>query len=70
MDTLQKRLKVARVVADMTQEQLALKAGVSRATIAMLEANEGRQVRSETLIKIASALNVSTDSLLGVVEHA
>jgi transcriptional regulator with XRE-family HTH domain len=70
MDTLQKRLKIARVTAGMTQKQLAEKADVSRATIAMLETDEGRDVRGETLVKIATALQVTPGELLGMVEHA
>ena len=70
MDTLQKRLKVARIMAEMTQKQLAEKAGVSRATIAMLETDKSRDIRGETLVKIATALQVTPGELLGMVEHA
>ena len=70
MDTLQKRLKVARIMAEMTQKQLAEKAGVSRATIAMLETDESRDIRGETLVKIATALQVTPGELLGMVKHA
>lgn len=52
-----KVLKMKRVEADLTQEELSKKAGVSRATICAIEAGASRKVNIETLRKLAKALN-------------
>lgn len=51
----------------LTQNQLATMSGVSRDKIYYAEINkQGRRIQVEDLVKIAKALNVSTDYLLGV----
>lgn len=57
-------LKRLRSKQKLTQEDLANKVGVSRATIAGYE-TKGKKPPYSTLIKIAKALNCSIDYLLG-----
>lgn len=52
-------IKKIRIDRDMTQEELASKAGVSRQTICTLENNEGMSAKVGTLVKLASALDVN-----------
>lgn len=47
----------------LTQEDLAKKSGVGTATIARIEAGQG--ARLSTLRKLAEALDVTADQLLG-----
>ena len=57
-----KRMKIARVECDLTQEQLADKVGVTRQTIGLIEA--GNYNPSISLcIEICKALNKSLDEL-------
>lgn len=62
-----KRMKVARVECDLTQEQLADKVGVTRQTIGLIEA--GKYNPSISLcIDICKALNKSLDELFWPME--
>ena len=57
-----KRMKIARIECDLTQEQLAEKIGVARQTIGLIEA--GNYNPSISLcIEIGKALNKSLDEL-------
>lgn len=57
-----KRMKIARIECDLTQEQLAEKIGVARQTIGLIEA--GNYNPSISLcIEICKALNKSLDEL-------
>lgn len=57
-----KRMKIARVECDLTQEQLAEKIGVARQTIGLIEA--GKYNPSISLcIEICKALNKTLDEL-------
>ncbi|MBE6982884.1 MAG: helix-turn-helix transcriptional regulator [Ruminococcaceae bacterium] len=47
----------------MTQEELAEKSGVSRGTISALESGVERTTTTKTLLKIASALDLTVDQL-------
>lgn len=60
---LGKEIKKKRRLAALTQEQLAEKTDLSVTYIGMLERGE-RIPGLETLIKIADALNATTDELL------
>lgn len=62
------RLKKLRQQKKLTQTEFANKIGISRGTYAHYEINK-RQPDYETLIKIASFFNVSTDFLLGVTDN-
>ena len=62
------RVKLARVENDLTQAQLAEKAGVTRQTIGLIEA--GRFNPSLKLcIAIAKALNKTLDDLFWIEEE-
>ena len=62
-----KKMKIARIDCDLTQEQLAEKIGVSRQTIGLIEA--GNYNPSISLcIDICKALNKTLDELFWVEE--
>jgi len=62
-----KRMKIARIECDLTQEQLAEKVGVTRQTIGLIEA--GKYNPSISLcIDICKALNKTLDDLFWVEE--
>jgi transcriptional regulator with XRE-family HTH domain len=63
---LGRRIAAARELADLTQQGLAQKAGLTQATIGRIEKGRKPGVRVETLVAIAQALRVSADSLLGL----
>jgi transcriptional regulator with XRE-family HTH domain len=50
--------------AEMTQAELAKKAGVSRATINRIEQGHAESVTFETVNRLARALNVDADVLV------
>jgi transcriptional regulator with XRE-family HTH domain len=54
----------ARTKANLTQEQLAVKAGSSFATINRLEAGKIRDPRFSTISKVAAALDVDVAELV------
>jgi transcriptional regulator with XRE-family HTH domain len=62
-------LRRAREAARLSQYQLADISGVSRPTIAAIEMGSPRNVKSETILKLAQALNISTGELLGTSGH-
>lgn len=57
------KIKELREQRGLTQEELALKSGVSRATIWALECGEDKVTTTKTLFNIATALNVKMDDL-------
>ena len=59
-----KILKVFRIQANLTQEELAKKADISRVNIAMLESGKQPTAKSDIIIKLAKALNVDPGVLL------
>ena len=62
---LGRRIAAARQLLDITQAQLAERAGLTQVTIARIERGTVKGFRVETLFAIADALDVSMDSLLG-----
>ena len=60
-----KRLKELRKLNSLTQTQLAVALGVTKATVSYYEKEE-RTPSPEMLVRIASVFHVSTDYLLGV----
>lgn len=63
-----KRMKIARIECDLTQEQLADKVGVARQTIGLIEA--GNYNPSISLcIEICKALNKTLDDLFWVEDE-
>ena len=63
--TFAERLRAIREDKGLSGKELATAAGVKYHTFLSYE-NQGREPKQETLIKIAAALNVSIDELLGV----
>jgi DNA-binding XRE family transcriptional regulator len=61
--TVQLRIKELRSSANMTQEELAEKAGLSRQAVAKAESEEYGAVSSKTLLKVANALEVKVTDL-------
>lgn len=59
-----KNLAKIRKEKKLTQEGLARKANISYHTVIKLESGGIKNPKAETILKLASALNVSTDSLL------
>ena len=57
------RLKEVRLEKRMTQEELAEKSSVSRPTIVSIERNEANDVKASTMLKLATALDVSVDTI-------
>ena len=64
---LSKRIKEARKMKNLTQEQLAALVGTKKATISNYE-NEHSTPSNKMLSSLANALNVTSDYLLGRVE--
>lgn len=62
---LGKRIQQARNEQNMTREELAERAGISTTFCANLECGN-KMVSVDSLVKLANALNVSADYLLGV----
>ncbi|PRX18098.1 transcriptional regulator with XRE-family HTH domain [Orenia metallireducens] len=63
-----KRIRQLRKEHKLTQQQLADKIGVGRATIAGYE-TKGKEPGYDTLKKLAEIFNVSTDYLLGHTDN-
>lgn len=57
------RIKDVREAQKMTQEELAEKSGVSRGTISALENGSERATSTQTLLRIAKALNTSVECI-------
>lgn len=60
---LQYKIKMMREKKKMTQEILSEKAGVSRAIISRLESGEEVVTTTETLLKIANALECKVSEI-------
>jgi len=60
---LSKRLQWLRREAGLSQEELAERAGISRVTIARIEAGE-QSPRYETLVRLAKSLQIPLERLL------
>lgn len=63
------KLKEAREEKRMTQEELALKSGVTRQTIISIETDPGYNPTFKTLVKLADALETTVDKIF-FTEHA
>ena len=57
------RIREIREQAGLTQEELSIKSGVSRATIWALECGDNKVTTTKTLFNIATALGVQMDDL-------
>ena len=56
------KIKEAREIARMSQEELAEKSGISRTTISQLENNKG-DCNLKTLAKLAAALGTTVNAI-------
>ncbi len=63
--SLGKKVKSLRKMRGISQNQLAKKVGVKQATLSRLEAGLAKQMKSEALARVATALGVTTDYLFG-----
>lgn len=63
MIRLHYKVKEIRTKNGFTQEELSRKSGVSRAIISKLESNEEVVTSTDTLKRIANALNVSVSAI-------
>jgi transcriptional regulator with XRE-family HTH domain len=66
---LGKRLERARQARGMTQEQLATASGIKQSHISRLENDDIKDIKGVTLRRLARALRVTTDELLGMHEE-
>lgn len=64
MNTIGSKIKKLRLEKDMTQEELAVKAGIPYATLIKIEGGAVKNPTINTLQKLAQALEVSVDELL------
>ena len=62
---LGKRVLLRRRDLHLTQKELAEQAGISANTIARLERGGVQDLRGNAIVRLADALGVSTDYLLG-----
>jgi transcriptional regulator with XRE-family HTH domain len=60
-----RRLRLARERRHLTQEELSVKAGVPAVMISHFETGVRQSASADTLVKLADALNVTVDFLLG-----
>ncbi|MFJ9374452.1 helix-turn-helix domain-containing protein [Streptomyces sp. NPDC101455] len=65
MTTIGDRIRSLREFRDLTQEQLADRAGVSVDTVRMLEQNRRQTARIDTIRNLARALDVQLERLVG-----
>jgi transcriptional regulator with XRE-family HTH domain len=63
------RLKKARKKREMTQAELSEKSGVATTSIAQFEIGS-RLPSAENILKLALALKVSTDNLMGMPDYS
>ncbi len=68
MSTLGERLSAVRERQGLTQGQVARRARLPQQAISRLERGERSHVRSDVLVRLAIALDVSADVLLGLLD--
>lgn len=59
---MRNKIKIIRAEKGMTQEQLAIKAGISRTSLALIE-NEKVVPDGVTIVKLVSALNIPANKI-------
>lgn len=65
MGVLQDRIKSTRLNRGITLKELAIKLGVKEATAQRYESGEIKNIKHETVVSIADALDVSPSYLMG-----
>ena len=70
MNTLGERLSAVRERRGLTQGEVARRAHLPQQAISRLERGERHHVRSDVLARLAIALDVSADVLLGLRDNA
>lgn len=60
-----KNLRVERAKLNITQEELSRMSGVNRPTISLIENDKMRDLKLNTVIKLAKALNITVSELIG-----
>ena len=68
MESLGDRIANLRKELDINQKELATKVGITEASLSRYE-NNLREPKSEIIVRLAKALETSTDYLLGVNEN-
>ena len=66
--TFGEKVKQRRVQMQMNQKELAEAAEITQATISRIESGLVRQLKSEALKRLAIALDVSADYLVGITD--
>lgn len=64
-----KALRKLRISRGLSQRELAVKAGMTAASVSYIETGAVKSPRLETRLKLSIALGVSRDELLGVSEE-
>ena len=68
-ENFNENLKEARLKSGLSQKDLSENIGVAKSTYSLYESGK-REPNVDTIKKIASALNVSADTLLGIDEES
>jgi transcriptional regulator with XRE-family HTH domain len=63
---LSHRLRKIRRAKDLTQQELGVLAGVNYVTISRIEGGDEEKAHARTVMRLAKALDVTTDELLGM----
>jgi transcriptional regulator with XRE-family HTH domain len=63
---LSHRLRKIRRAKDLTQQELGALAGVNYVTISRIEGGDEEKAHARTVMRLAKALEVTTDELLGM----
>jgi transcriptional regulator with XRE-family HTH domain len=66
---LGEEIRKARLSAELTQEELAFKAGISRQYVSLLELNE-KSPTVDTLIRLCKAMGASAGKIVTGIEKA
>jgi len=66
---LGERIKKHRKILGMTQMEIAIASDITQATISRLESGEVLELRSEGLKRLAAALGVTVDYLIGKTDN-
>jgi transcriptional regulator with XRE-family HTH domain len=62
-------VKWLREQLGMNQKQLAQRSGIAQATISRIESEQVKELKSEALIRLAKALGVTVDFLVGKTDR-